>query len=173
MKRDFLIVDGYNIIHDWEELKELSKVSLESARNKLLDIMSNYQGYKNHIEVIVVFDGYLVKGNLGSARTYNNIYAVYTKEFETADHYIEKTVNALPRECRIRVATSDRLEQLIILGHGAIRMSARELKIEIESVNSKITEEFIEKKPPKSNLLMDNLDEETRNILEQMRRGKG
>lgn len=172
MNRDFLLVDGYNIIHGWTDLQELSKVSLESARNKLLEIMANYQGYKSHITVIVVFDGYLVKGNIGTVFKHNNIYCVFTKEAETADHYIEKTVNGLPRECNVRVATSDALEQLIILGHGAIRMSARELKNEVKSVNTHMREKYIQKKPPKNNLLMDNLDEETREILEQMRRGK-
>ena len=134
--------------------------------------MSNYQGYRNHITVIVVFDGYLVKGNIGTVMEYNNIYVVFTKEAETADHFIEKTVHSLPKECRVRVATSDGLEQLIILGSGAARMSARELKNEINSVNADIRETFIENKPAKNNLLMDNLDEKTRNWLEQMRRMK-
>ena len=172
MNRDFLLVDGYNIIHAWDDLSELCEVSLESARQKLMDIMSNFQGYRNHITVIVVFDGYLVKGNIGTVMEYNNIYVVFTKEAETADHFIEKTVHSLPKECRVRVATSDGLEQLIILGSGAARMSARELKNEINSVNADIRETFIENKPAKNNLLMDNLDEKTRNWLEQMRRMK-
>ena len=172
MNRDFLLVDGYNIIHAWDDLSELCEVSLESARQKLMDIMSNFQGYRNHITVIVVFDGYLVKGNIGTVMEYNNIYVVFTKEAETADHFIEKTVHSLPKECRVRVATSDGLEQLIILGSGAARMSARELKNEINSVNADMRETFIENKPAKNNLLMDNLDEKTRNWLEQMRRMK-
>ena len=172
MNRDFLLVDGYNIIHAWDDLSELCEVSLESARQKLMDIMSNFQGFRNHITVIVVFDGYLVKGNIGTVMEYNNIYVVFTKEAETADHFIEKTVHSLPKECRVRVATSDGLEQLIILGSGAARMSARELKNEINSVNADIRETFIENKPAKNNLLMDNLDEKTRNWLEQMRRMK-
>ncbi len=171
MNKDFLLVDGYNIIHAWNELKEMTEVNLESAREKLLDIMSNYQGFKSHITVIVVFDGYLVKGNIGTAYEYNNIFVVFTKEAETADHYIEKTVNNLPRECNVRVATSDGLEQLIILGRGAVRMSARELKNEVENVNTQLRETFIDKRPPKGNLLMDNLDEETQRMLELMRRG--
>ena len=107
MKREYLLVDGYNIIHAWPELMELSEVSLESARYRLMDIMSNYQGLNNGLTVIVVFDGYLVKGSLGAILEYNNIFMVFTKEAETADHYIEKTVNKMPRECKIRVATSD------------------------------------------------------------------
>ncbi|MCJ7856590.1 NYN domain-containing protein [Lachnospiraceae bacterium NSJ-143] len=172
MKREYLLVDGYNIIHAWPELMELSEVSLESARYRLMDIMSNYQGLNNGLTVIVVFDGYLVKGSLGAILEYNNIFMVFTKEAETADHYIEKTVNKMPRECKIRVATSDGLEQLIILGNGAIRMSARELKLEVEDAQNTMREEFINNKPPKNNLLMDNLDEHTRSILEAMRRQK-
>lgn len=172
MKKDFLLVDGYNIIYAWDDLKELAEISLESARNKLIDIMSNYQGYKSRLTVIVVFDGYLVKGNIGKAYQHNNIFVVFTKEAETADHYIEKTVNRFPRECKIRVATSDGLEQLIILGHGAVRMSARELKVEIEYVNHHAREMYIQTRPPKNNLLMDNLDDETQKILERMRRGE-
>ncbi len=172
MKREYLLVDGYNIIHAWDELLDLSQVSLESARHKLMDIMSNYQGFKSNLCVIVVFDGYLVKGNIGTAFEYNNIYVVYTKEAETADHYIEKTVNKMPKECKIRVATSDGLEQLIILGNGASRMSARELKLEIKDAEKTMREEFIDNRPPKNNLLMDNLDEHTRNLLEMMRRQK-
>lgn len=172
MKRNFLLVDGYNIIHGWKDLKEMSEVSLESARQKLMDILGNYKGFKSDIEVIVVFDGYLVKGSIGTVYEHNNIYVVYTKEAETADHYIEKTVNGLPKECSVRVATSDGLEQLIVLGHGAIRMSASELKREIEGVNTHLRETYIKNKPPKNNLLMDNLDEQTQKIFEQMRRGK-
>ena len=172
MNRDFLLVDGYNIIHAWDDLSDLCNVSLESARQKLMDIMSNYQGYRSHITVIVVFDAYLVKGSAGVIDKYNNIYVVYTKEAETADHYIEKTVHALPKECNVRVATGDGLEQIIILGNGATRMSAKELKSEVKHTNTRMRERFIKNKPPKNNLLMDNLDEKTRDWLEQMRRMK-
>ena len=172
MKKDFLLVDGYNIIHAWDELKLVTDTSLENARTQLIDILCNYKGYKSHIEVIVVFDGYMVKGNLGTVYQHSGVNVVYTKEAETADHYIEKTVNRLPRECNVRVATSDALEQLIILGHGAIRMSAKEFKREIDSVNEHLRKEYIEKRPLKNNLLMDNLDEGIQAILETMRRGK-
>lgn len=172
LAREYLLVDGYNIIHAWEELLSMSEVSLESARKKLLDIMSNYQGFNSKITVIVVFDGYLVKGSVGSAEKYNNIFVVFTKEAETADHYIEKTVTRMPKEVKIRVATSDGLEQLIILGNGATRISARELKIEVEASNKALRERFIENRPPKNNLLMDNLDHKTRKQLEKMRRQK-
>lgn len=164
-----MLVDGYNMIHAWNDLKAISEYSLESARQKLMDILSNYQGFKK-ITVILVFDGYLVKGNLGTAYEYGNIYIVFTKEAETADHYIERTVHNLPREYRVRVATSDSLEQLIIMGKGATRVSARELKNEISSMERTIREKYIEKRPPKNNLLADNLDKETREWIEKMRR---
>lgn len=171
MAKEFLLVDGYNIIHAWDELKELYEVSLESARQKLMDILSNYQGFKK-ITVIVVFDGYLVKGNIGTVYEYNNINVVFTKEAETADHYIERVVNILPKHYKVRVATSDALEQLIILGGGAIRVSARELYNEIKGVETSIREKYINKRPPKSNLLTDNVDEKTREWIEMMRRQK-
>lgn len=172
MKKDFLLVDGYNIINAWAELKKLTEVSLESSRQKLLDIMSNYQGFKKNT-VIVVFDGYMVKGNKGSDYKYNNINVIFTKEAETADHYIEKVVNRLPSNYSIRVATSDALEQLIILGFGATRISARELKIEVTNVEKHIREKYINNKPPKNNLLVDNLDKETAEWIEKMRKQKG
>lgn len=171
MAKEFLLVDGYNIIHAWDELKELYEVSLESARQKLMDILSNYQGFKK-ITVIVVFDGYLVKGNIGTVYEYNNINVVFTKEAETADHYIERVVNILPKHYKVRVATSDALEQLIILGGGAIRVSARELYNEIKGVETSIREKYINKRPPKNNLLTDNVDEKTREWIEMMRRQK-
>ena len=169
MGRDFLLVDGYNIIHAWEELSDLTQISLDSARQKLLEILSNYQGMHG-ITVIVVFDGYLVKGNVGTQYQYKNIYVVFTKEAETADHYIERVVNQLPKEYRVRVATSDGLEQLIILGNGATRISARELKNEVMASEQRLREQYINKRPPKNNMLADHLDSETLAWLEKMRR---
>lgn len=171
LHKEFLLVDGYNIIHSWQELQELSEISLESARQKLVDILSNYQGFKK-ITVIVVFDAYLVKGNIGTVYEYNHIFVVFTKEAETADHYIEKTVNRMPKHYRIRVATSDGMEQLITLGQGAARVSARELLLEIRETEQTIRKRFIEKKPPKNNLLSDNLDTEALQWLEELRRQK-
>lgn len=171
MAKEFLLVDGYNIIHAWDELKELFELSLESARQRLIEILSNYQGFKK-ITVIVVFDGYLVKGNIGTVYEYNNINVVFTKEAETADHYIERVVNTLPRHYTVRVATSDGLEQLIILGSGATRVSARELYNEVKGIENTIRERYINKRPPKNNLLTDNVDEETRQWIEMMRRQK-
>ncbi|MDD5944828.1 MAG: NYN domain-containing protein [Clostridia bacterium] len=168
----FLIVDGYNIIHAWPELEELTSVSLESARQKLMDILCNYQGISGET-VILVFDGYLVKGSIGSVMEYNNIYVVYTKEAETADHYIERTVSTIPKEYRVKVATNDGLEQTIIMGKGATRITARELKQIIEQEEKEIRKNYTEKRPAKNNMLMDNVDEATLQWIEMMRRKKG
>lgn len=169
--REFLLVDGYNIIHAWNNLKSIAEYSLESARLKLMDTLSNYQGFKN-ITVIVVFDGYLVKGNTGSINKYDDIFVVFTKEAETADRYIERTVNNLPREYMVRVATSDAVEQIIIMGKGAIRVSAREFEHEVKGIEKKIRTKYIENRPPKNNMLADNLDSETLEWFEKMRRQK-
>lgn len=169
--KTFLIVDGYNIIHAWPELEDLTSVSLETARVKLMDILCNYQGVGGET-VILVFDGYLVKGSIGSVQEYNNIFVVYTKEAETADHYIEKTVTNIPKEYRVKVATNDGLEQTIIMGKGATRITARELKQIIEQEEKLIRQNYTEKRPAKNNMLMDNVDEETLQWLEMMRRKK-
>lgn len=132
--KEYLLVDGYNIIFAWEDLKELAAVNVESARSKLMDMLSNYQGYMKNT-LIVVFDAYKVKGNPGSVTKYHNIYVVYTKEAETADQYIEKTVHEIGRKYHVTVATSDALEQMIIWGQGATRLSAGGLREEIEACN--------------------------------------
>ncbi len=135
---EYLLVDGYNIIFAWDELKELARQDVAAARAALEDILSNYQGFRKCV-VILVFDAYKVKGNPGSVEKKNNIYVVYTKEAETADAYIEKATYDLGKDHRVRVATSDGLEQLIILGHGALRLSARAFKAEIEQAQGEIS----------------------------------
>ena len=137
---EYLLVDGYNIIFAWEELNELAKVNIDGARYRLMDILCNYQGYKKCI-LIVVFDAYKVTGNIGSASKYHNINVVYTKEAETADQYIEKLAHKIGGKYRVTVATSDGLEQLIIRSQGCLLLSARDLKEEVEYVNSLIAEE--------------------------------
>ena len=134
---EYLLVDGYNIIFAWEELSALAKQDVSAARGVLMDILANYRGFRK-CEVILVFDAYKVKGNPGSVEKYNDIYVVYTKEAETADTYIEKATYDLSRHHRVRVATSDGLEQMIILGHGAMRVSARTFKAEIEQAQGQI-----------------------------------
>ena len=140
---DYLLVDGYNIIHAWDELADIAKDDLNAARETLINLMSNYQGVRK-CHLILVFDAYKVKGNPGSVEKVYNIHVVYTKEAETADMYIEKASYDLSREHRVKVATSDGLEQMIILGHGAERLSANDFKWEVEQATRQI-EEFIRK----------------------------
>ena len=138
-QKEYLLVDGYNIIFAWEELKKIARDNLDAARKALCDLLCNYQGYKK-CEVIAVFDAYRVKGNPGSVEKYHNIHVVYTKEAETADAYIERTTYELGRKYRVKVATSDGPEQLIILGHGALRLSASNFREEVERVEGQITQ---------------------------------
>ena len=136
---EYLLVDGYNIIFAWEELAELARTDLDAARHRLIQILCNYQGYRR-CELILVFDAYKVKGNPGNIERHHGIHVVYTKEAETADMYIEKVTHTLAKEHRVRVATSDGLEQIIILGHGAIRVPARQFREEVEQVERAIRE---------------------------------
>lgn len=138
----YFLVDGYNIIFAWPELRELSKVNIDSARDKLMDILCNYQGYLG-CTLILVFDAYKVKGNPGSVMQYHNIHVVYTKEAETADQYIEKTVHEIGKKYQVTVATSDALEQMIIWGSGALRMSALGLKEAVEAAEQAMREEYM------------------------------
>jgi len=140
-KEKYLLVDGYNIIFAWQELRELAAINIDSARDRLIDIMSNYQGYLGST-VIVVFDAYKVKGNPGSVLQYHNIHVVYTKEAETADQYIEKTVHEIGHKYQVTVATSDALEQMIIWGEGAVRMSAQGLFEAVERAKEDMRKEF-------------------------------
>ena len=135
---EYLLVDGYNIIFAWEELQTVARDNLDAARQLLMDLLSNYQGFRR-CEVILVFDAYKVPRSLGEVVKYHNIYVVYTKEAETADAYIEKTTYELGKKHRVRVATSDGAEQLIILGHGALRLSAGAFKAEVEQVEGQIS----------------------------------
>ena len=136
---EYLLVDGYNIIFAWDELKAVARDNLDAARKNLMDVLSNYQGFKKNI-VILVFDAYKVQGNPGSVEKYHNIDVVYTKESQTADAYIEKATYELGRNNRVRVATSDNTEQLIILGHGALRVSASAFREEVDAAEKAIRE---------------------------------
>ena len=138
-KDSYLLVDGYNIIFAWEELSELARINIDSARDLLMDILCNYQGYKK-VNLILVFDAYKVHGGQGAVLQYHNIHVVYTKEAETADQYIEKVTNELGKKHNVTVATSDRLEQMIVWGQGAKRLSANGLREEIEHINKEIKE---------------------------------
>ena len=134
---EYLLVDGYNIIFAWDELKAIARDSLDAARKSLCDLLCNYQGYRK-CHVILVFDAYKVKGGQGSVEKYHNIHVVYTREAETADAYIERATYEIGREHRVKVATSDGPEQLIILGHGALRLSATAFRQEVEQVQGEI-----------------------------------
>lgn len=171
MKKEYLFVDGYNVIFAWPKLNKTAAQSLETARQNLLDIMCDYQGLKENI-LTVVFDAYNTHGGLGSQQNYNNIRVVYTKEFETADNYIEMEANRLAKSrATVCVVTSDYTEQIIILGRGAVRMSAVEFFNEVELVRKNARKRFIENKPAKKNPLMDMLDSETASALERLRLG--
>ncbi len=134
---EYLLVDGYNIIFAWDELNALSKESLDAARHKLMDILCNYQGFQKCV-LILVFDAYRVPGSPGSIEQYHNIHVVYTKEAETADMFIERVTHEIGKNRRVRVATSDGMEQIIILGHGALRVSARMFHEEVQNVEKQI-----------------------------------
>lgn len=166
--KEYLLVDGYNIIFAWKELKELAEVNLEAARMKLADILCNYQGFKKN-EVILVFDGYKAKGNEGTVIQYHNIDIVYTKEAETADQFIEMVSHRMAREYRIRVATSDSLEQAVILGAGASRISARELLRDVEECERLIRETCEVGRESGRNSLLDNLTPEMAEMMRKLR----
>lgn len=163
---EYLLVDGYNIIFAWEDLRELAKATIDGARQKLMDILCNYQGYKK-CTLIVVFDAYKVTGNTGEAIDYHNIHVVYTKEAETADQYIEKLAHQIGQKYHVTVATSDGLEQLIIRGQGCLLMSASDLKEEIERINSQIREEKQKLPRPGKNYLLSHAGEDVIQSLKE------
>ena len=168
---EYLLVDGYNIIFAWEELSDLAAVSIDAARYKLMDILSNYQGFRK-ICVIVVFDAYKVPGGVEKVQKYHNIHVVYTKEAETADQYIEKVAIRIGRRYRTTVATSDGVIQLIIRSQGCILWSARDFREEIERVGKLISEEKGKHTGSAKNYLFLHANEETRKYLEDVRLGK-
>ena len=170
-EKEYLLVDGYNIIFAWEDLNELAKVNIEGARNKLMDILCDYQGYKK-CTLILVFDAYKVEGGQGSVQKYHNIHVVYTKEAETADQYIEKTVHEIGKKYHVTVATSDALEQVIILGQGADRLSARNLREEIQRMKEEIREDYLEKQKKSGTYLFEHLPEELSDLMEDVRLGR-
>ena len=160
-KEEYLLVDGYNIIFAWSDLKEIAQENMDAARIKLLEVLSNYQGIRK-CKIIVVFDAYRVKGHREEVLTYNNIYIVYTREAQTADHYIEKFVHDYHKKYQITVATSDALEQIIIMGKGARLLSANELKEEVQRANEVALQAYQEKHRIQPNYLMDELSEDTK-----------
>ena len=146
-------------------------MNIEGARNKLMDMLCNYQGYKK-CTLILVFDAYKVEGNQGEVQKYHNIYVVYTKEAETADQYIEKTVHEIGRKYHVTVATSDALEQVIIMGQGAARLSARNLREEIQMMNREIRNHYLEKTKKSGSYLFESLPEHMTDFMEDVRLGR-
>ncbi len=169
--QEYLLVDGYNVIFAWEELKELAKVSIEAARDKLMDILCNYQGYKKCV-LILVFDAYKVEGYALEIQKYHNIHVVYTKEAETADQYIEKVVHHIGRKYHVTVVTSDGVEQVITMGQGGTRISSRDFLEEIEYTRKLIEEDNEKQRVSERNYLFDHADEEFVRKMEKIRLGK-
>jgi predicted RNA-binding protein with PIN domain len=169
--RDYLLVDGYNIIFAWDELKSIALVSLEDARKRLLDILSDFQGFSG-INIFVVFDAHMVKDNVGATEYYDDLTVVFTKEFESADNYIERCVGLFSKKHKVRVATSDSLEQIMVISRGAQRISAADLLNEVKAAKIEQTVNYIEKRPVKRNPLFDSLDEDMKRAFEKMRRQK-
>ena len=168
---EYLLVDGYNVIFAWDELKELAKVNMESARNKLMDILSNYQGFKK-CTVILVFDAYKVDGDTLEIQKYHNIHVVYTKQAETADQYIEKVVHHIGRKRHVTVVTSDGVEQVVTRGQGSALISSREFYEEVEITRRQIQEEIKERTGGTKNYLFDHMDEAFVKEMEDVRLGK-
>ncbi|MCH5272346.1 MAG: NYN domain-containing protein [Lachnospiraceae bacterium] len=168
--REILLVDGYNIIFAWPMLRRLSEEDLEAARIKLADMLVNYQAFRKN-DIILVFDGYKAKGSAGSVLHYGGIDIVYTREALTADSFIEAVSWQMGGKYNLRVATGDGLEQMIILAGGAARMTAKELRHEMELAEREMRETLEKKtaKPGKRNVLLDSLPPETAKMLEKMR----
>ncbi|SCG94959.1 Tetracycline resistance protein tetM from transposon Tn916 [uncultured Clostridium sp.] len=169
-QKEYLLVDGYNIIFAWEELNELAQVNMDAARGFLQDVLCNYQGIKK-CELILVFDAYKVEGFSGEIQKYHNIHVVYTKEAETADQYIEKVAHEIGRKYLVTVATSDGTEQVIIRGQGCHLLSAKELKEEVEFANKELRQYYSEDTSLERNYLFQYLDKDTARQMEEVRLG--
>lgn len=169
--KEYLFVDGYNIINAWTELKSLSSISLEVARGRLIEIMAEYQSFTG-VKVTVVFDAHLVKGSLEKKINTYGVEVVFTRQGETADGYIERTLDSIGRIKRVRVATSDWVEQQIVLGRGGTRISARELKTEVENIRDTIKRKNNKsrEKNNKGDSLEGRLGEDVLKKLEKLRR---
>lgn len=169
--KEYLLVDGYNVIFAWKELSELAKINVDAARSKLMDLLCNYQGYKK-CELILVFDAYRVEGHACEIIKYHNIHVVYTKEAETADQYIEKTAHEMGRKYHVTVATSDGLEQVIIRGQGCDLISSREFEKEVRRVEQELRREYLQAEPGSDVRLFDHVSGELAEHLQDVRMGK-
>lgn len=169
--KEYMLVDGYNVIFAWDSLRELAEQNIDAARDRLMDILVNYSSYQKYT-LILVFDAYKLKGHTTEIMEYHNIYVVYTKEAETADRYIEKTAHEIGHKYRVTVVTSDGVEQVIIRSAGCILMSSKELFEDVQRVEREIRKEHIESQMSKKNLLFDQLSDEMKQKLEDIRLGK-
>lgn len=169
--KEYMLVDGYNVIFAWDSLRELAEQNIDAARDRLMDILVNYSSYQK-CTLILVFDAYKLKGHTTEIMEYHNIYVVYTKEAETADRYIEKTAHEIGHKYRVTVVTSDGMEQVIIRSAGCILMSSKELFEDVQRVEREIRKEHIESQMSKKNLLFDQLSDEMKQKLEDIRLGK-
>lgn len=169
--QEYLLVDGYNVIFAWDDLKELAKENIEAARNKLMDVLCNYQGFKKCV-VILVFDAYKVDGYALEIQKYHNIHVVYTKEAETADQYIEKVVHQIGKKYHVTVVTSDGVEQVVTLGQGGTLISSREFREEVEIVRRQIREEYESRRESNKNYLFDHMDAKMAEEMEDIRLGR-
>jgi predicted RNA-binding protein with PIN domain len=167
--REILLVDGYNIIHAWSELKRIAQDNLEDARHALVEIMQDFQGYQGY-RIIIVFDAHMIQGGLEKKETFGTVEVVYTRENETADRYIERLVDGMPKNVQVMVATSDYLQQTIVMSRGAVRISARELLEQVNHYKKSIVKEYLEKPEPKSNTLEDWVSPEMVKILDRWRK---
>lgn len=169
LKDEYLLIDGYNIIFAWEDLKALSEEHLEAARMKLLDILSNYQSIRK-CEIIVVFDAYRVAGRREEISKHHNIHVVFTSEAQTADQYIEKFTHLNREKYKMVVATSDGMQQMIVRGAGSLLLSARELKETIESANHQLMKAYSAKKESANSSLSDILSPEVQRQIDALKK---
>ncbi|MFX0548487.1 NYN domain-containing protein [Hathewaya histolytica] len=166
-----IFVDGYNVINSWPNLSKIKKDNFEGARQKLIDILQNYASYKGH-KIFLVFDAHLVKGALEYKERVGNLIIIFTKNGETADSYIERSVNEVGRKLDVCVVTSDSLEQQLIFQRGATRKSSIEFYHEINQINNRITNKINSNYAEQRNLIEDELDEDIINVLEKIRRSE-
>ncbi|HZK35008.1 MAG TPA: NYN domain-containing protein [Bacillota bacterium] len=167
--KEIMLVDGYNIINGWPKLKETAQHSLDDARGQLIDILENFQGY-NKINIILVFDAHMIRGGQEKIEFVGQLQVVYTKENETADHYIERWTDGIEKNMHVIVASSDALQQTIILGRGAVRMSARELLNLVEKTQREMDHRFLKRQEAKNNALEGWADAETIRVLDSWRK---
>lgn len=166
-KKEYLFIDGYNVINQWRYYREVSG-NIANSRNKLIELLVEYQAYRG-IKVIVVFDAHLVKGSLEKKETIAGVEVVYTKEYETADSYIEKQLDKIGRYEKVQVATSDSAIQQIVISRGGTRISAQEMLLELENTKKDIRTKT--DKPRQKGTNIDQvLDQETLKKLEKIRR---